>query len=82
MNTPTQTGQSETKGAPNCWQCRHFAVSWDPKLPYTCKLMGFKSRNIPMIEVLRADGRPCHGYVPKTATQQSAPRPTGRGSFA
>lgn len=52
-------------GAPNCWQCRHFAVSWDPNLPYSCRLMGFKSRIMPAIEVLRADGSRCRGYLPK-----------------
>lgn len=52
-------------GAPNCWQCRHFAVSWDPSLPYSCRLMGFKSRIMPAIEVLRADGTRCRGFLPK-----------------
>ncbi|MEO0318097.1 MAG: hypothetical protein RL404_1774 [Pseudomonadota bacterium] len=54
------------EGAPNCWQCRHFAVSWDPKLPYQCKLMGFKSRIAPSLEVLRADGSPCRGFLQKS----------------
>ena len=57
--------------APNCWQCRHFAVSWDPKVPYLCRLMGFKSRIVPSIEVLRADGQRCRGYIPKSVA--SAP---------
>ncbi|MEK0434937.1 MAG: hypothetical protein RL369_986 [Pseudomonadota bacterium] len=52
--------------APNCWQCRHFSVSWDPNLPYACRLMGFKSRIMPAIEVLRADGSRCQGFVRKT----------------
>ena len=52
--------------APNCWQCRHFSVSWDPKVPYACRLMGFKSRIMPAIEVLRADGVRCRGYLRKT----------------
>lgn len=54
------------EGAPNCWQCRHFAVSWDPKLPYQCKLMGFKSRIAPSLEVLRADGSRCRGFLQKS----------------
>lgn len=53
------------EGAPNCWQCRHFGVSWDPKLPYQCKLMGFKSRIAPSLEVLRADGSRCRGFLQK-----------------
>ena len=64
MTTVTQTASN---GAPNCWQCRHFAVSWDPKLPYICKLMGFKSRILPAIEVLRADGLRCQGFMRKPA---------------
>lgn len=54
-------------GGPDCWKCRNFAVSWDPKLPYLCKLMGFKSKSLPGIEVFRADGKPCQGFVAKGA---------------
>ena len=50
---------------PDCWKCQHFAVSWDPKLPYLCKLMGFKSRNMPALEVIRVDGKPCEGFAAK-----------------
>ena len=64
MNTPKLTDQEE---APNCWQCRHFAVSWDPKMPYSCRLMGFKSRILPAIEVLRADVTRCQGFMRKPA---------------
>ncbi len=67
MNAPIP---SLPEGAPNCWQCRHFGVSWDPKLPYLCKLMGFKSRIAPSLEVLRADGSRCRGFLQK-------PLPTG-----
>lgn len=61
--------ESGTRG-PNCWQCRFFAVSWDPRLPYACQRMGFKSKVLPAIEVLRTDGQPCHGFA------QRQPRPT------
>jgi hypothetical protein len=53
--------------APNCWRCRFFAVSWDPKCPYACQLMGFKSKILPCLEVIRADGLPCMGYQAKPA---------------
>jgi len=55
-----------TKG-PNCWDCRHMAITWDVRTPYSCKLMGFRSRNIPSIEVLRNDGRFCSGFTDKPA---------------
>ncbi len=64
-NIPTYS-----KGSPpavNCWQCRHFATSWDPALPYSCKLLGFKSRMLPCMQVLQLDGRACQGFEPKTA---------------
>lgn len=57
-----------TRG-PNCFGCKHFAVSWDAALPYSCRLMGFKSRGLPALEVLRADGVFCRGFAPKGASQ-------------
>ena len=56
---------AEYNNSPNCWQCRHFAISWEPAAPYMCSLMGFKSRLMPSIEVLRADGRVCRGFIVK-----------------
>ena len=51
---------------PNCWHCEYFAISWQPVMPYICRLMGFKSKGLPCIEVLNADGRPCQGFLPKS----------------
>lgn len=61
---------SYSKGPPpavNCWQCRHFATSWDPALPYSCKLLGFKSRMLPCMQVQQLDGQACQGFEPKVA---------------
>lgn len=60
---------------PNCWQCQHFGVSWDPRMPYACKRMGFKSAVLPALEVLRADGQFCQSFTPKNT-------PHHRGSGA
>ena len=35
-------------------------------MPYACRAFGFKSKNIPSIEVLSADGRLCKAYNSKT----------------
>jgi len=43
-------------------------VSWDPAKPYACRLMGFKSRVLPAIEVFRTDGNPCRGFTAKPAS--------------
>jgi hypothetical protein len=60
-----------TKG-PNCWDCRYMAITWDVRLPYGCKLMGFRSKVIPSLEVLRTDGRFCGGFSPKPAKPEAA----------
>lgn len=54
--------------SPDCWKCRHFAITYEPRWPYMCRLMGFKGRHLPAQEVLLADGRPCQGFVAKSAT--------------
>ncbi len=74
----TATNTHPTDGAPNCWQCRHFAVSWDPSMPYSCRLMGFKSRIMPAIEVLRADGTRCRGFLPKSLPVGDTADATGK----
>ena len=57
--------------SPDCWQCRHFAISWDFRAPYICRLMGFKSRMVPSFEVFRADGHPCRGFMAKVIPMQN-----------
>jgi len=61
MNTHAPEAQG-----PNCWQCQHFGMSYVPQMPYACRLMGFQSRALPSLEVLRADGRFCRGFAAKT----------------
>lgn len=56
---------------PNCWECCHLAITWDVRLPYGCKFMGFRSKVIPSLEVLRNDGRFCSAFSPKPAKPQA-----------
>jgi hypothetical protein len=52
-----------------------MAITWDVRTPYSCKLMGFRSRNIPSLEVLRNDGRFCSGFTAKpVATPVNKPK--------
>jgi hypothetical protein len=55
----------KNKKYPNCWNCIHFSITWDPKFPYSCKLLGFKSKITPCIEVVRVDGIRCLGFEEK-----------------
>jgi hypothetical protein len=52
-------------------------------MPYGCKLMGFRSKVIPSLEVLRTDGRFCGGFVaksPKADAKTDASKPVGKSS--
>lgn len=42
-----------------------MAITWDVRMPYGCKLMGFRSKVLPSLEVLRTDGRHCSGFSAK-----------------
>jgi hypothetical protein len=57
---------------PNCWDCRYLRITWDTRHPYGCQFMGFQSRMLPCLEVMRADGRPCGAFVPKALPNTSA----------
>jgi hypothetical protein len=70
LDLMSQDRHLQNKG-PNCWQCRSFAITWDIKNPYGCNLMGFKSRLLPSIEVLRADGHVCRGFISKNVKPTS-----------
>jgi hypothetical protein len=50
---------------PDCWKCAYFNITYLRATPYSCHLMGFKSKWLPSLEVLRADGEYCQGFVPK-----------------
>ena len=61
MATPPERPSS----APDCWQCRHFGLTYEPRQPYLCRLMGFKSSQLPCRDVLLIDGRHCRGFESK-----------------
>ena len=69
--------------APNCWKCRFFKISWDPKFPYECEAMGFKSQLLPCNQVMSVDGRPCQSFASKavcgkTSLPKDSRGPSGR----
>ena len=79
----TDQGPAPGKTGPNCFECRHMAITWDMRMPYGCKLMGFRSKVIPSLEVLRTDGRSCGGFSPKPVKPQAknaSNKPVGNSS--
>ena len=60
-----------------------MAITWDVRMPYGCKLMGFRSKVVPSLEVLRTDGRFCGGFSPtppRTDAQKVSKKPVGNSS--
>ncbi|MBV9121039.1 MAG: uracil-DNA glycosylase [Chloroflexi bacterium] len=51
--------------AVNCLQCRHYQITWDPRTPYGCAALGFKSRQMPSIVVRQSSGLECQAFVAK-----------------
>ena len=51
----------------NCFQCEHFAVTWEPEFPKSCKLFGFKSKTQPSAAVYESTGSVCLGFEKKEA---------------
>lgn len=50
----------------NCFQCKHFYVTWDPKFPKGCKIYGFKTSRMPIAVVRESTGADCVGFEAKT----------------
>ena len=43
----------------NCFDCRHFFVTWDPARPRGCRVLGFKCRELPCQVVRATSGETC-----------------------
>lgn len=65
---------SALPAGPDCRACRHFAITHVPATPYACRAMGFRSRRLPALEVLRVDGHFCRSFAPRPDQQ-----PPGKG---
>jgi len=49
----------------NCFQCKHFYVTWDQSFPKGCRAMGFKGKEMPSVVVYRASEKECLLFAPK-----------------
>ena len=43
----------------DCNQCRYYYITWDKTFPYGCKAIGFKSKQLPSVEVRASSGCDC-----------------------
>lgn len=65
ISAPGAFAPAPNAGPPNCWRCAHFTVTHLPATPYGCRAMGFRSRVLPHLEVIRVDGLPCQSFCAK-----------------
>lgn len=54
-----------TKDKIDCFQCRHFFVTWDKEFPRGCRALGFKSKEMPHLLVVQSSGMKCLKFEKK-----------------
>lgn len=42
-----------------CLLCLHYYVTWDKRLPHGCRVMKFKSKEVPSAVVRKSSGKGC-----------------------
>jgi len=50
---------------PVCRNCRHYYITFDPKMPYGCRRFNIKSRETPSQVVAQAGMGECQGFEAK-----------------
>ena len=53
------------EGRIDCFDCKHFFVTWDKNFPRGCRVLGFKCREIPSQVVHQASGIQCLKFEKK-----------------
>jgi hypothetical protein len=54
-----------------CTKCAHYFITYDVRFPYGCRLMGFKSRQLPQQEILRLTGIACQTFEARRVKKSS-----------
>jgi hypothetical protein len=50
---------------PICSQCKHFYITWDPKIPNGCRQFGIQCKDLPSKIVSQAGMVDCNGFEAK-----------------
>lgn len=61
----------------DCYQCRHFYVTWEAANPRGCKAFRFKTHKLPSVVVEETSGEPCLKFSPKREATQKKPEKRG-----
>jgi hypothetical protein len=46
----------------NCLKCKYYYITYDARMPYGCRLFGFKGRQVPSVSVHQSSGSSCRGF--------------------
>jgi len=49
----------------NCYQCKHFYITWSKSFPKGCRFFGFKTYKLPSVSVFESSGELCRGFTQK-----------------
>ncbi len=55
----------------DCFRCRHFYITWDRSFPRGCRVLEFRSRELPCLVVLNTSGIECQMFSPKKRSQRT-----------
>lgn len=50
---------------PNCMQCKHFFITYEPRTPKGCRKFSIKTAAIPSTVVKSTSGDECNGFEAK-----------------
>lgn len=50
---------------PDCRDCAHYFITWDLAFPYGCRVLNFKSKRLPHLDVLESSGECCLRFTPR-----------------
>ncbi|SFF75241.1 hypothetical protein SAMN05216353_10811 [Halobacillus alkaliphilus] len=54
----------------NCFQCKHFHITWNPAFPRACDAYGFKAKEMPSQLVFHVTGIECMEFEPKQSEKR------------
>ncbi len=49
----------------DCNNCIHYFITHEANFRYGCHALGFKSRRMPVLDVIEASGQQCHFFKKK-----------------
>lgn len=65
----------------DCFECKHFFVTWDQNNPKGCKAFGFKTAKMPSMVVFETSGERCLKFEAKKSDSNPPTKTPNRGGW-